>query len=86
VRGQHRRISCHLHSAQLPYMLELLSELFSAVLGWMIAQNTSINNKRKLLTIARRQHLLSSHVHEANVVQTGVYLCSQLVTDRLRVI
>lgn len=45
MRGKHRRISCHLHSAQLPNMLELLSEVFSSVLGWMITQNTSENHK-----------------------------------------
>ncbi len=74
MRGQHRRISCHLHSAQLPNVLELLSEVFSSVLGWMITQNTSENHKLKLLAIARRQHSLSSHVHEADIVQAGMDL------------
>lgn len=66
---QQCRVCRHLHSAELANMLESLPEVLSPVLRWMVTKNASKDHESKRLSLSWLQHLLCTHVHEADVAE-----------------
>ena len=68
MRNKDSGVCSHLHLAKFPHIRELLSEIFSSILRGMVTQYTAKYDKLECLDIGWFQSLLSSHIHEANVL------------------
>lgn len=53
-------------------MIEGFSELFGSILGRMVAEDASKDNKLELLSLLWGKYVLGTHIHEANVTEISI--------------